>query len=302
MSKIKFWLLAFIAVFGFSFGTIWVFNLFTGEPGPRRPKSPERPRPEIEAASREHVSEAGRKAMASISARTSEVSAFIRSRQSGSKPFSKEIISWYGKWRVVKPYIPFTKDDGHKEYVEEKFAEHIFTIQELASVLKTAVEGSIKDLEAIENDLAVALRQEILGRSLAPDEIPIAANEFKEAVERMMKASQADAGKAVGGLVVSEVASFVARQILARLGVSTGILAAGAANSWWSLGVTAIIGILVDMVWEWWDDPAGKIEHAMVSSLDKLSSDASIAIKEEMEKIVSQRSEFWNKSVSEMLP
>lgn len=302
MSKTKFLLLAFLAVVGLSFGAIWIFKLATGEKPYFGSWGPKRPRAEIEAACRQRVREADQKTAQAIARRAAEFSNFINSRKSGAKPFSKDIVSFYGKWRVVKPYLPFTKADGHKEYVVEKFDQHIFTTQDLAAAVKRAVEGSVKDLESIENELAVALRQEILGRALSPDEVPIAAEEFKKAVERMVAASQWDAAKTAGSLVVSEVAAQVGTQVLVRLGVSAGILATGAANSWWSFGAALVIGVVVDVIWEWIDDPAGDIEREMVAALDKLSGDASTAIKEEMNKVISQRSKLWNKTVTESLP
>jgi len=302
MSKTKFLVLALIAVVGLSFGAIWIFKLAMGNKPYSMPWEQTRPRAEIEKACRKHVTEAEAKAKAAINRRVSEFSDFIDSRKSGARPFSKDIVSLYGKWRAVSPYLPFTDKDGHKKYIVEKFNAHIFTNEQLAAALKRAVEGSVRDLESIENELAVALRQEILGRSLKPDEVPIAAEEFKKAVERLVAASQWDATKTAGSLVVSEVATQVARQVIVRLGVSAGILGAGSANSWWSFGAALVIGIVVDVIWEWIDDPAGDIEREMISALDKLSIDASTAIKDEMNKVISQRGDLWNKTVKEILP
>jgi len=302
MSKTKFLFLALLAVVGLSFGAIWLVKLATGDKPYSGPWEPKRPRAEIEAACRQHVSDAGAKASQAIASRSAEFSEFIRSRKSGVQPFSKDIVSWYGKWRAVKPYLPFTKSDGHKEFVAEKFSQHIFTTEDLAAAVRSAIGGSIKDVESIENELAVALRQEILGRSLSPNEVPIAAEEFKKAVERMVAASQWDAAKTAGSLVASEVAAQVATQVLLRLGVSVGIFTVAAANSWWSFGAALVIGVVVEVVWEWFDDPAGDIEREMTSALDKLSLDASTAINDEMNKVVSERSALWNKTVTEILP
>jgi hypothetical protein len=266
------------------------------------PWESKRPKAEIEAACRKHVNEADAKATQAVARRSAEFSDFIRSRKSGAQAFSKDIVSWYGKWRAVKPYLPFTKSEGHKEFVAEKFSEHIVTFEDLAAAVKRSIEGSVKDLESIENDLAVALRQEILGRSLSPDEVPIAAEEFRKAIERMVAASQWDAAKTAGSLVASEVAAQLATQVLIRLGVSAGILATGAANSWWSFGAALVIGVIVDVVWEWFDDPAGDIEREMAAALDKLSIDASTAINDEMNKVITQRAELWNKTLTEILP
>jgi hypothetical protein len=294
MSKPKFFLLTLVAVLAISSGAIWLFQFIAKDEPYSEHWTPKRPRAEVEAACKEHLREAETKAAAAIRKRVSEFSQFIESRKPGAKPFSQEVVSYYGKWRAVSPYLPFTNKEGHKKYVIEKFDTHIFTNEQLAAAIRSAVEASVKDLESIENELAVALRREILGRSLAPDEVPIAGEEFKKAVERLVSGAQWDAFKSAGKMVAFEV--------LMRLGVSAWILSTGAANSWWSLGASAVIGLVVDAIWEWIDDPAGDIEREMITALDKLSSDASTAIKEEMSTVVAQRSVLWEKTVTEMLP
>ena len=176
----------------------------------------------------------------------------------------------------------------------------------MASAIKRSVEGCIKDLEGIENELAVALREEVLGRSLAPNEMPIANAEFQKAIERIVSASQWDAAKTAGNLAVSEavptIALQVARQVFIRLGVFSGIFVAGAANAWWTLGASVVIGIIVDAIWNWIDDPEGDIEQEVINSLDKLSENGSHEIKIALSEIVEQRNNLWTKTVKEMVP
>ncbi|MGB4911881.1 MAG: hypothetical protein WBO95_07045 [Candidatus Dechloromonas phosphoritropha] len=101
-----------------------------------------------------------------INRRSLELASFIDSRKHGAKPFAEDIVSWHGKWRAVAPYLPFTAKDGHKKFVENKFEKHIFTQDELLSAMKLSIENGAKDIEGIENNLAVSLRTEIQGRSL----------------------------------------------------------------------------------------------------------------------------------------
>jgi len=302
MSKTKFLLLSLVAIVGITFGAIWAFNALSGSKPYSTPETQKRNPEELKAACQQHVREADRKAAEAIAKRSRTFAAYIRSKKAGAKRFSKEIVSFKGKWRAVKPYLPFTQENGHKEYVEEKFAKHIFSKSQLATAMRLAIEGSIKDIESIENELAVALRQEVLGRSLAPDEIPIAAEQFKKAIEQIVAASQRDAAKAAGSLIVSEVAAQVATQVMIRLGVSAGILGTGVANSWWSFGGALVIGVIVDLAWGWIDDPDGDIEREMHTALNRLSSQAFTAINDEMNKVVSLRSGLWTKTIEGIVP
>ena len=295
--KTKFLILILLVVVCLSFGAIWVFKLVTEDNPYSEVQEPERSRAEIEAACRQHVDEARQKASKAITRRAAEFSDFINRRKSGANPFSDDLVSYSGKWRAVKPYLPFTDKEGHKKYVEEKFEQHIFTKQDLAKALKGAIERGVKDIESIQNKLAVTLEQEISGQSPSPDEVLMTAEEFKKVMESMVAASQWDVAKFAGRSVASEVATIV----LVRLGVSAGLLAAGAANLWWSFGATLVITIVVDQIWEWIDNPAGDIEREMITALDKLSQDASTAIEEEMNKKITQRSELWDKAVADIL-
>ncbi|KAF0155436.1 MAG: hypothetical protein FD159_2170 [Syntrophaceae bacterium] len=288
--------LAFIGVIVIAFIAIWIFDLVIRE----------RSRSEIEAACQKYVGEAERKATDAVSRRATEFASFIDSKKAGAKPFSKDIVSYHGKWRAVKSKLPFTDAEGHKKYVAEKFNEHLFSNEDLASTIKRSVEGCIKDIEGVENELAVALQQEILGRSLAPNEMPIANAEFQKAIEHIVSASQWDAAKTAGNFAVSEVATSVTlqvvRQVYIRLGVSAGIFATGAANAWWTLGASIVIGIIVDAIWDWIDDPAGDIEREVIGSLDELSKNGSEEIKKALSQIVEQRNNLWTKTVKEMVP
>ena len=256
---------------------------------------------EVQAARQQRVQEAYQKASKVITRRAAEFSNFIHSRQSGANSFSQDLISPYGRWRAVSPYLPFTDKEGHRKYIEGKFEQHIFTTQALAAALKGTIKRSVKDVERIENELAVILEREIFGHALSPDGAPIAAKEFKELVERMGTASQWDVAKYPADLVVTEVAERVVKKVLIRLGVSGAILTAGTANSWWSLGATFLIGIVVDKIWEWIDDPAEGIEREVSAALDSLSLDASMIIEEEMHRSLSQRREFWDRAAAKLL-
>ena len=216
-------IIVLISVIIITFAAIWIFNHVIGDKPYTGIWKQQRSRSDIEAACQRHVGEAERKAADAVARHAAEFASFIDSKKIGAKPFSKDITNLYGKWRAVKPKLPFTDAEGHKKYVAEKFNEHLFSNEDLASAFKRSIEGCIKDIEGVENELAVALRQEILGRSLAPNEIPIVNDEFQKAIEQIVSASQWDTVKTAGNFAVAELASSVtfqvARQVFIRLGV-----------------------------------------------------------------------------------
>ena len=301
MNQKKYFLIGVCGIAVVCLAVIWVFNAIMGNESYVSEWEVGQSRSRIEDACRAQINKAEKEAAQTISRRATEFYDFVQSRKSGAEPFSKDIVSLYGKWRVVSPYIPFSDKEGHKKYVVEKFDQHIFNSEELATTVKRSIEDAIKDIDGIENHLAVALREEILGRSLAPNEIPVAAENFRQSIERLIAASQWDATKSAGSLVVSEVAAQIATQVFIKLGVSAGILSTSAANSWWSFGAALVIGLVVDFMWEWIDDPAGDIEREIVVALEDLATNGKTAIQDELMKILTARSALWTKSIAEDL-
>jgi hypothetical protein len=226
---------------------------------------------------------------------------FILSRKGGSRAFAKEVSSMYGKWRAVKPHLPFTDSDGHKQYVQEVFEKHVMSRGDLAGALKRSIEGAVRDVEGIQNDLAVNLRQEIAGCHLEGHDIAVAQQDFKDSIQRLVSASQRDATSAAVNLVVSEVVSMVASKVLVKLGVEAGILAVGAADSWWTFGASLVVGLIVDVVWGWIDNPVGKIENAVNQSLDKVARDGKAALVTEMGKLVVEKRKLWEAATADMI-
>lgn len=260
------------------------------------------PRVEVMAACQEHAKLAHQQAAKCIAIRADEYEEYVMSSKPGAKGFAESMVSWKAKWLVVKGAVLFTDKEQHRQFVKEKFSEHFFESAELESAVHRSVEAAIKDIEAIENDLALALRQEILGKSLPLGETVAASKEFSEMINQMVKVSQWDTTKAVGSLVVSEIASLVTTQVLTQLGVSAGVLATGAASSWWTLGAGLAVGVAVDIAWDWFDDPARKIETEMIRALDDLGRKGRTAIINDLNKLLADREHLWNGAIQEMLP
>lgn len=294
--------LACTVVLGLSIGAVWLFDGTTSSVPYSVSVVAPRSRAEILEACDAHVRTAESEARAAVDRHAAEFASSIEARKVGAAAFSRDLVSWGSKWRVVKQYLPFTDSDGHRKYVEGQFAQHIFSEAEIADATQLGVTGGLKDLEAIENRLAVQLRSEIDGRPVSAAKISTVERQFASAMEQVASASQWDAAKTVGNLAVAEVAAAIGTQVFVRLGVSAGILGAGAANSWWTLGGGLLLGLAVDGLWQWIDDPAGDIERETLLALEQLAVDGSAALRGELGAVVSERHTLWNQAVQEMVP
>ena len=300
MTRNKFLLLSFAITVFVIVLALAAYHILVGR-SVTAPGAADKPsRAQVQAAINRHIEDASQKSLAAIAKRSNEFRTFVEERKPGARPFSEEVASLYGKWRALKSKLPFTDSEGHKKYIVEQFDKHIFTPQQLSDRVKAIVENSARDLDQEQNNLAIAIRKELLGRPLEAGEIPVAREELTKAIDRAVSTAQLDALKSAAGLVVAEVTATVATQVLTRLGVSAGLLSAGAATSWWTLGAGAAIAFAVSALWDWVDDPAGDIQRNLEGSLYSLGTKGADALLVEMTKVVNARRGLWQRAAEEM--
>lgn len=260
--------------------------------------SPGRSRAEVAVALDARIREAEARALAAVDACSAQFAQFVDQRSAGAALFSRSLVSAYGHWRAVKAMLPLTNANGHRQYVAQQFGHHIFTPDELSAQTSKAIEDCLRDLAGIENDLAVALRREIDAESQAALDIVEGAAGVSHAMDTIVDAARRDGAKAAGQLVVAEVAAQVASQVVARLAA----MGYGALNGWYSLGVGFVVGLVVDVVWQWVDDPAADIERQTAAALRQLGADGSAALRAELTALVMERRAQWDRVAAEMLP
>jgi hypothetical protein len=141
------------------------------------------------------------------------------------------------------------------------------------------------------------LRQQISGTSLAPEQRNKAVAEFRDALQKLIRAGQWDGVKDLGNLVASEVAAVIGTQVLARIGVQSGMLAAGAATSWATFGASLVIGLVADLLWTWIDDPEADVEREVLRATTKLAEDGRNSINAEFAQVLARRAGLWRSTL-----
>ena len=245
------------------------------------------------------LKDAKEKADQAVIARALEFKTFIDSKKPGAKPFSKDVVSLSGIWTAGKCQLPGTTPKCYEEYISAKFNEHIFTPDDFRDATIRSIKGGVHDIEGIENQLAVSLREVIEGRTLTAAEQPLEVASFKTAIETARRAASDGVAKEVGGLVAAEAITQIGTQVLIRLGVPLVILTTASGTSWWTLGGSVLIGLIVNSIWNYFTHPAQTVEKAIVVELDKMASNGSAVIQEELTKKVAARSQLWQTTVSE---
>jgi hypothetical protein len=202
---------------------------------------------------------------------------FIQAKRN-TPGFAKAVLGWSSKWRLVSDKLPFTRTDRHAQFLRKTFHDRLFTPEALTKVVEQTVGGYGGSMAGIENRMLVRIRADV--SDLPPAMLPAfnddaalrAAFEraLAQATQRIGADLKADVGRETTSLVAGEVMTLVA----VRLGVSAGILSAGAGSSWATFGVGAVVGLVVDQavtwVWNWWRDPVGDLSTKMRGKLEDI--------------------------------
>lgn len=281
---------------------LWVvIGLLTAPPPGRVPEA-QPDRSSLIAACQRSVDSAKIAANVVVADRSQQFVTFVEQSKAGARPFSEEVVSLYGKWRAVESYLPFTDENGHRQYIEEQFGKHLFSKELLATEFETIVTASLHDIDALENQIARDCQEVVDFNQGVPSTAPAATEAMKSGTGPVVTASQDDAAKAAGSLVTSEFVSQVVTKVVVKIGVSAGALSTGAAASPWTLGASLVIGLVVDALWEWFDDPAGDIERATLAALDDVARKGSESLRNELGAIVRDRTTYWDHVVESLRP
>ena len=207
---------------------------------------------------------------------------FAQGRE-GTPSFAEDALGWSSKWRLMVDYVPCTRHDRHATFLRGQFASRIFTAEQLTDAIEKSVRSYLAMTEDVENQMLVRMRLDMA--TLARGRVPVLESDakFKEAMTRAIeqirprveKELAADGGTLVASEVAFQVASRIAIQVLeavaTRLGISGGILAAGAESGPWTVGVGMVAAIIVDWIvskiWDWCADPHGKLVALMQNEL-----------------------------------
>jgi hypothetical protein len=279
-----------------STSAIWqTIQLFTDGDAEATPAAAAAPASLDEAAARAHawdraqplLAAAERQATATLDKRLDSIHAFLDERKPGARAFAERLLSLRGKWELVKSHIGDQGD--YAAFLQEAFGEHLFAMQDLEKAVATAVRSYLAELESIEEELLVRLRADLADDELPRTVIPVLRSEqalrshYHELSQRVAEDVRTDLGIVAGREVVLWQATNVATDltlevgaaVVSRLGISSTILAAGAASTWRTLGVGLVVGFVLDVVINRIIKAAGydaeeKVAERVVQMLDDL--------------------------------
>jgi len=220
---------------------------------------------------------------------TQQVADFFAERRQRARDFASDVLSLSGKWAYVKGYF---ESGSHEKYLEDCFERDLFRSDELKTVLESTVAQYVSEIQGRENQLLVDIRADLKdGDIAAPDRLPAlnSETEFRRQYEAMLEQVTPIVSRDLGINVTREMVTFAGSEIAARivvqlgaflatrLGVSGGILGAGASSGWVTFGAGLVAAVLLDMALDWvirqaGYDPEGEVAAKVEQALDHLES------------------------------
>jgi len=208
------------------------------------------------------------------------VAEFLQERKSGARPFAEEMLAFRSKRKLIRSKLPPWLGgyaDAHRDYLVGRFHRRLFTDEMLQRAVELSVTAYLAQVQTIENRLLVDIRadlEDVLITAVAGRD---ARTPFQQRFETLVADTAARVDQSLGLDVTRETASWVAGDVAAgiatrvlgsvaaRLGVSGGILGAGATASWATFGLSVVAAVVVDQIvtrtLDWAADPVGKLQH-----------------------------------------
>ena len=215
---------------------------------------------------------------------------YIDNMKNNTKKFTEELMSVKSIFLYIKSTLPFVEKHKYHAYITKLLSKYFFTVDELKTRLKNNFNLFIKELESIENMLAVNIRR-VLANETDDQSIDLVTIEYElnKAVNKTISVSEWVSINEVTKLVVLEIGSIIGAIGISKIMISTGVISASALNSWWTLGGSIVIGFIADKLWTRINNPTKKIGGKVVLILDKVKFMCLYKIRVTMENIIKSK-------------
>jgi hypothetical protein len=214
-----------------------------------------------EAAQRalKHLALANQECTKREDAACQQIHRFFVQAKRGAPAFADDALCFSSKWKLVWDYVPWTSHESSKRYLRDQFAAHVFSEADLKQTIERAIRGYLGDMGDVESEMLVNMRIDM--KHLPPSALPELAtpDQFEAAFKKAIEQAQSRVGDAatsdIETMIVAELATRITMQVLdavaADLAVEGGLLGAGGASGWETLGVGLVVFWIVDEVWDW---------------------------------------------------
>lgn len=223
-----------------------------------------------------HLVWAANRCLAETSGPIEQIQALFREARANSRAFAENALGWDSKLTIVSDF--FQQTDEHSAFLRRKFEQLVISEAALLSALEQGITQYQHATASIEGQMLVRLRADASDFSSSPlvsaADVMALQTLFQQALAKSGSAAGFDLQAAVGRELASYILGEIAAQVGVPLGVSSGILSAGAATGWTNFGISLVLGLAIDqMVTAGYDavlDPKGKLAEEINAVLDEM--------------------------------
>ena len=197
-----------------------------------------------------------------------ELRAFFDVARQNTRRFAEHALN--SKWIATKDW--FLGGNRVEEYVTQCFYEDIFSPESLKKELQDILDVYLKEIESIENEMLVNdLPADSILRVESPQKV---MQIFQVIFQEITEKSKADLTRSISRETVSFIAGEIVAAITIQMATSAGILGTSTVLGPETLGLSIVVGFIVDAVVSWiWDkcaDPTGEVAQAVCEQLNHM--------------------------------
>lgn len=206
----------------------------------------------------------------------------------GTSEFAEEVLSFFGgKWQYL-----WSSEEEFRKYLQQQFAKKVLHPDEVKRAVEQAFKLYLKKCEEIDSDLFVRIRADVPDLENRPLDSQRFMNLVQQATVKALRSSGDEIWTSllrdtVAGNVAVLIGEEIITQIIIIVTRRVGLTVAATAASWETLGISILVGFVLDWVWDWWTDPEGKLSEQLNQQLDQLHRE----LRQELSKRMDQMSQ-----------
>lgn len=225
---------------------------------------------------------------AALEARADELEKWYLADKAHTQAMAEDLNGLKSKWVIAKTSVSGNEKE-RKQFFTEVSRQHLHTPQACEQETAKVIAELLRDWAEEEDRMAVELGCAELFHSQEEVNMPRGERQSADHTSTLQKQVAADLATLVG--------SEVAAACVTRLGVSAGILGAGATLSAETFGISLVVGIVADLGVNWYLDTEGKIKQSLDEQVTKTAAEQKKKFRELMQKALDAQVSQWKKQL-----
>ena len=282
------------------------------------------PSPTPEEIAKSHARKAQQECERSIDTHLEKLDEFFADCKNNTPAFAKTALGWRSKWNFLRDYVPFSSGNNHRQFLEKKFAEQVFTPQQLEDTIDQVVRDYIETVGRIERQMLRDLRAEAARLPAANPISRLSEQQLQQLYDQLLaEVVRASGNQAIKGVVWEGIEKLAGDKIRNRIGRTlveavafrfgrkAGMLGAGAAAAPWSMGsslaASLVLDELVGYVFSRIADPRKQLANEINQKLDEMrdiltdGSSESPGLRDQLREFARERAALREQAVIKLL-